>query len=164
MPPRDFGFWAKSLQGNKVNQPLDIVNRLHYRAKRLCSEMAIHLRLNYEKSSALRFTQIHMFSCFSKSRNSSFSSSLWPLNKRSEDAFFKALASIWSNIFTSSNEKKICLLLCLLCIFKFQTLTCQNFRIFYFTLRLTLYECVVNICIQRWFLIRNWTILLAFSW
>ena len=24
--------------------------------------------------------------------------------------------------------------------------------------RLTVYECVVNICIQRWFLIRNWTI------
>ena len=51
-----------------------------------------------------------------------------------------------------------CLLLCLLCIFKFQTLTCQNFWIFYFTSRLTLYECFVNICIQRWFLIRNWTI------
>ena len=34
----------------------------------------------------------------------------------------------------------------------------QNFWIFYFTSRLTLYECVVNVCIQRWFLIRNWTI------
>ena len=65
---------------------------------------------------------------------------------------FTALASIWSNIFTNSNGKKTCLLLCLLCIFKFQTLTCQNFWIFYFTSRLTLYECVVNVCIQRWFL------------
>ena len=64
---------------------------------------------------------------------------------------------IWSNIFTNSNEKKTCLLLCLLCIFKFQTLTCQNFWIFYFTSRLTLHECVVNVCI-RWFLLRNWTI------
>ena len=90
--------------------------------------------------------------------NSPFSSSLWPLNKRSEDAFFTALTSIWSNIFTNSNEKKTCLLLCLLCIFKFQTLTCQNFWIFYFTSRLTLYECVVNVYIQRQFLIRNWTI------
>ena len=72
--------------------------------------------------------------------------------------FFTALASIWSNIFINSNEKMTCLLLCLLRIFKFQTLTCQNFWIFYFTSRLTLYECVVNICIQRWFLIRNWTI------
>ena len=52
-----------------------------------------------------------------------------------------------------------CLLLCLLWIFKFQTLTCQNFWTFYFAPRLTLYECVVNICIQRWFLIRNWTTL-----
>ena len=55
--------------------------------------------------------------------------------------------------------KKTCLLLCLLCIFKFQTLTCQNFWIFYFTLRLTLYECVVNVCIQRQFLIWSWTII-----
>ena len=29
--------------------------------------------------------------------NSLFSSLLWPLNQRSEDAFFTALASIWSN-------------------------------------------------------------------
>ena len=43
-------------------------------------------------------------------------------------------------------------------VFKFQTLTCQNFWIFYFTSRVTLYECAVNVCIQRWFLIRNWTI------
>ena len=90
--------------------------------------------------------------------NSPFWSSLWPLNWRSEDAFFTALASIWKNIFTNSNKKMTCLLLCLLCIFKFQTLTCQNFWIFYFTSRVTLYECVVNICIQRRFLIRNWTI------
>ena len=48
--------------------------------------------------------------------NSPFSSSLWPLNWRSEDAFFKALASIWSNVFTNSIEKKTCLLLFLLCI------------------------------------------------
>ena len=34
-------------------------------------------------------------------------------------------------------------------VFKFQTLTCQNFWIFYFTSRLTLYECVVNVYIQR---------------
>ena len=93
-----------------------------------------------------------------KTFNSPFSSSLWPLNWRSEDAFFTASASIWSNIFTNSNEKKTCLLLCLLCTFKFQTLTCQNFWIFYFTSRLTLYECVVNVYIQRQFLIRNWTI------
>ena len=53
------------------------------------------------------------------------------------------------------------ILLCLLCIFKFQTLTCQNFWIFYFTSRLTPYECVVNVCIQRWFLIQNWTISLC---
>ena len=63
--------------------------------------------------------------------------------------FFIALASIWSNIFTNSNEKKTCLLLSLLRIFKFQTLTCRNFWIFYFTSRLTLYECVVNVCTQR---------------
>ena len=63
--------------------------------------------------------------------------------------FFTALASIWSNIITNSNEKKTCLLLCLLCIFKFQTLARQNFWIFYFTSRLTLYECVVNVYIQR---------------
>ena len=43
------------------------------------------------------------------SDNSPVSSSLWPLNKRSEDAFFTGLASIWSNIFTNSNEKKTCL-------------------------------------------------------
>ena len=52
---------------------------------------------------------------------------------------FTGLASIWSNIFTNSNEKKTCLLLCLLCIFKFQTLTCRNFWIFYFKSRLTLH-------------------------
>ena len=95
---------------------------------------------------------IHFFA------NSSVSSSLWTLKWRSEDAFFTALASIWSIIFTNSNEKKTCLLFCLLCIFKFQTLACQSFWIFYFTSRLTLYECVVNVCIQRSFLIRNWTI------
>ena len=83
--------------------------------------------------------------------NSPFSSSLWPLNQRSEGAFFTALASIWSDIFKNSNEKKTCLLLWLLCIFKFQTLTCRNFLIFYFTSRLTLYECIVHVCIQRWF-------------
>ena len=71
--------------------------------------------------------------------------------------FFTGLASIWSNIFTNSSEKKTCLLLCLLCIFKFQKLTCQNCWIFYFMSRLTLYECVVNVCIQWSFLIRNWT-------
>ena len=65
--------------------------------------------------------------------------------------FFTGLASIWSNIFTNSNEKTF-LFLCLLCIFKFQTLTCRNFRIFYFTSRLTLYKCVVNVSIQRQFL------------
>ena len=81
--------------------------------------------------------------------NSRFSSPLWPLNLSSEDAFFTALASIWSNIFTNSNEKKTCLLLCLLCIFKFQTLTRQNFWIFYFTSMRTLCECVVNVYIQR---------------
>ena len=37
----------------------------------------------------------------------------------------------------------------ILCIFKFQTLTGQNFWIFYFTSRLTLYECVVNVYIQQ---------------
>ena len=53
------------------------------------------------------------------------------------------------NIITHSNKRKACLLLCLLCIFKFQTLTCQNFWIFYFMSRLIiLYECVVNVCIQ----------------
>ena len=71
---------------------------------------------------------------------------------------FTALASIWSNIFTTSNEKRTCLKLCLLCIFKFQTLTCQNFWIFCFSWRLILYECVINVCIQQWFLIQNWTI------
>ena len=34
-------------------------------------------------------------------------------------------------------------------VFKFRTLTCRNFWLFYFRLRLTLYECVVNVCIQR---------------
>ena len=48
-------------------------------------------------------------------------------------------------------------------VFKFQTLSCQNFWIFYFTSRLTLYECVVNVCIQRWFLIRNWIIASCFT-
>ena len=62
---------------------------------------------------------------------------------------FTALVLIWSNVFTNSKEEKTCLLLCLLCIFNFQTLTCQNFWIFYFTSRLTLYECVVNVYIQR---------------
>ena len=81
--------------------------------------------------------------------NSPVSSSLWPLNWRSEDAFITGLAFIWSNIFTDSNEKKTCLLLCLLCILKFQTLTCRNFWIFYFMSRLTLYKCAVNVCIQR---------------
>ena len=83
------------------------------------------------------------------SRVGSVSSSLWLLNQRTEDAFFTGLASIWSNIFTNSNEKKTCLLLCLLCIFKFQTLTCRNFWIFYFMSRLTLHKCAVNVCIQR---------------
>ena len=52
------------------------------------------------------------------------SSSLWPLNKRTEDAYFSTgLASIWNKyIITNSNEKKTCLLLCLLYIVKFQTL------------------------------------------
>ena len=52
------------------------------------------------------------------------------------------------NTITRSNKKKTCLLLSLLCTFKFQTLTCRNFWIFYFMSRLTLYECVVNVCIQ----------------
>ena len=52
--------------------------------------------------------------------------------KRSEDAFSTGLASIWSNIYTNSNEKKTCLLLCLLSIFKFQTLVGISE---YFTLR-----------------------------
>ena len=77
--------------------------------------------------------------------NSPVSSSLSLLNKRTEDAFFTALTSVWSSIFTNSNEKNTRLLLCLLCIFKFQTLTCRNFWIFYFTSRLTLYECLVNV-------------------
>ena len=38
-------------------------------------------------------------------------------------------------------------------------LACQNFWIFYVTSRLTLYECVVNVYIQRSFFIRNWTTL-----
>ena len=45
---------------------------------------------------------------------------------------FTGLASVWSNIFTNSNEKKTCLIFCLLFICKFQTLTCRNFWIFYF--------------------------------
>ena len=56
------------------------------------------------------------------------------------------------------NEKETCLLLCLFCIFKLQTVTRRKFWIFYYTSRLTLYEGVVNVCIQRQFLIRNWTI------
>ena len=76
-------------------------------------------------------------------------SSLWLLNKRSEDTFFTGLASIWSNIFTNSNEKKTWSLLYLLCIFKFQTLTCWNLWIFYFMSRLTLYKCVANVCIKQ---------------
>ena len=32
---------------------------------------------------------------------------------------FTALASIWSNIFTNSNEKKTCLLLCLICVYSY---------------------------------------------
>ena len=56
------------------------------------------------------------------------------------------------------NEKKTCLLLCLFCIFKLQTVTRRKFWIFYYTWRLTLYEGVANVCIQRQFLIRNWTI------
>ena len=88
----------------------------------------------------------------------------WPLNPFLNFVFnspvfffFTGLASFWSNIFTNSNEKKTCLLLCLWCIFKLQTLAWQNFWIFYFMSRLTLYECVVNVCIQWSFLIRNWT-------
>ena len=77
--------------------------------------------------------------------NSPVSCSLWQLNYRSEDASLTGLASIWSTIFTNSNGKKICLLLCLLCIFKFQTLTCRNLWIFYFMSRLTLYEFVNNV-------------------
>ena len=38
-------------------------------------------------------------------------------------------------------------------------LACQHFWIFYVTSKLTLYECVVNVYIQRSFLIRNWTTL-----
>ena len=60
---------------------------------------------------------------------------------------------------TNSNEKKTCLLLCLLCIFKFQTLTWRNFWILYFISRVTLYESVVDVCIQRYFFIRNWSII-----
>ena len=70
---------------------------------------------------------------------------------------FYRLSLLLSTIFTNSNKKKTCLLLCLLCIFKFQTLTCQNFWTFYFTLRLTLYKCVVNVSIQQHW-IWNWTI------
>ena len=81
--------------------------------------------------------------------SSPLSSLLWLLNKISEDAFFTGLASIWSNIFTNSNKKKTCSLLCLLCIFKFQTLTCWNLWILYFTSRLTLYKCVANVCIKQ---------------
>ena len=83
--------------------------------------------------------------------SSPVSSSLWRwlLNKRSEDTFFTGLASIWSNIFTNSSEKKTYSLLCLLCIFKFQTLTCRNLWIFYFMSRLTLYKCVANVCIKQ---------------
>ena len=95
------------------------------------------------------YTLYRFFLMFFLSCNSPVSSSLWPLNKKSEDAFFTALASIWSNIFTNSNVKETCLLLCLLCLFKFQTLTCRNFWIFYFISRLTLYKCVVNVCVQR---------------
>ena len=92
--------------------------------------------------------------------NSPVSCSLWPLNiKEVKTYFFTGLASIWSNIFTNSNEKKTCLLLCLLCIFKFQTLSCRNFWIFYFMWRLTQYKCAVNVCIQQKLLIRNWTII-----
>ena len=58
--------------------------------------------------------------------------------------FVTGLASIWSNKFTNSNEKKTCLLLCLLFIFIFQTLTWGNFWVFYFMSRLTLYECVLK--------------------
>ena len=74
---------------------------------------------------------------------------LFAVHKRSEDTFFTGLASIWRNIFTNSSEKTTCLSLCLLCLFKFQTLTCRNFWIFYFMSRLALYKCVVNVCIQR---------------
>ena len=69
--------------------------------------------------------------------NSPFSSSLWPLNYSSEDSFFTALASIWSSIFTNSNEKKTCLLLSIV------------------------YIQISNTYLPeflRWFLIRNWII------
>ena len=112
-------------------------------AKRVVCFKMFNIRASIHTLSLIRQSTNHSW------LNSPFSSSLWPLNLRSEDAFFTALASIWSNIFTNSNEKKTCLLLCLLCIFKFQTLACQNFWIFYFTSRLTLYECVVNVYIQR---------------
>ena len=87
-----------------------------------------------------------------KDANSPVSSSLWPLNYRSEDAFltsasssFFTSSSIWSSLFTNSKEKKTCLLL----YSDFKRITCRNFWIFYFMSRLTVYECVVNVCIHR---------------
>ena len=58
--------------------------------------------------------------------NSPVSSSLWPRIKEVKTYFLTGLASIWSNKFTNSNEKKTCLLLCLFFILKFQTLTCRT--------------------------------------
>ena len=66
------------------------------------------------------------------------------MNERSKEAFFYRLSL---HLKFPSNEKKTCLLLHLLCIFKFQTLTCRNLWIFHFMSRLTLYECVGNVCI-----------------
>ena len=71
---------------------------------------------------------------------------IWKLAQRALRAVSKPPSKV--NTITHSNKKKTCLLLCLLCTFKFQTLTCRNFWIFYFMSRLTLYECVVNVCIQ----------------
>ena len=59
----------------------------------------------------MKIAKLHFWQPIS---SSPVSSSLWPLNKRSENTFFTGLASIWSNIFTNSSEKKTCSLLCIL--------------------------------------------------
>ena len=76
--------------------------------------------------------------------------------KEGKTHFLQVLASIWSNIFTNSNEKKTCLSPSIVYI-QISNTYLPEFWIFYFMSRLTLYECLVNVCIQQWFLIQNWT-------
>ena len=121
------------------------LRQLQVNLKKICGTFtSLTTRTKLQTSKALNATK--HFSLMRMSTQESIFEFAMTAELKKEDAFFTALASIWSNIFTNSKEKKTCLLLCL---FKFQTHACQNFWIFCFTSRLTLYECVVNVYIQR---------------